>query len=71
MSFNVWHLLKKLRKLHGKSTECRSNQGDQIKVAYNSFPKKKDLDFESVKFKQQDVFSEVLDTAINAKCNFT
>ena len=35
------------------------------------FSEEKDQDFESVKFKQQDVSSEVLVTATDVKCNFT
>ena len=40
-------------------------------MAYYSFPKKKIKVLESVKLKQQAVSSEVLVTAIDAKCNFT
>ena len=40
-------------------------------MAYYSFPKKEIKILKFVKLKQQDFSSEVLDTAIYAKCNFT
>ena len=45
---------------------CRKASNEpMLKVAYYSFPKKKNKTLKSVKFKQQDVSSEVLVTAFD------
>ena len=54
--------------LHGKSVSIELLL---FKVTYYSLPKKKIKVLGSVEFKQQEVSSEVLVTAIDVKCNFT
>ena len=56
---------------HSKILVSQSHPSLSLKVACYSFPKKNMKILKSLKFKQQDVCSEVFVTAVDVKSNFT